>query len=1035
MTSITEYFKQAELALAAYAKLGGINFVDQLKEAGMSDAQATRFARDWRVIDQYTHSELVPVLDEFNQPTDEYTTVSNGLSVTLFQENATGQRYLAIRGTDDISDIITDWFSIALIGSTKYQDQYAQLKAKITEWLADPARLGGRTFTVAGHSLGGFLATALTADFGANVSHTYLFNTPGIGGIDLSGLGPVGMLLNALRASATTVDAGKFTNLRAEAGASPIAGLGLPVSPVIPIQIEDQFLSDIPNPPAARNHSQQTLTDALAVYALCGELAPALTIPQITQLLKSASSTNKGTLESAIDALRIALLGSAALPGADPGVTAKENRESLYKNLYTLQDSTAYKALKGSAAARLTATLSRDELVTKAKTDFGSFLAVKYLLPVAIEGAASALSAVHSDLYAQWQADQVKRNAGSTDLDFSDEYLTDRAAFLTWKNRLALEDADASGAPYNKSDAPDVWFRDNATNLTINLGSGAAPADKRRFIFDGDTGNTLSGGSQADNLYGGGGNDVLYGHAQDDRLEGGAGNDGLYGGDGEDVLVGGAGDDRLEGGKDFDTYLVGQGADTVQDADGKGVLRDGNGRAMVGLFVKDSDGNYKWATDGAIIATREGADLRLALGEGCSVLLKEFASGQLGIRLAETVIPATANTILGDRHPAEYTGVVFQVSGGAMQGIGSDWVEINWLNDWYEGDTHYWNIGYRRKDAWGNYITDADQPGRDDALNDTSGADLIQSGGGGDLIDATRGGDDRIEAGAGLDFVSAGAGADLVIGGTEQDILRGGVDDDRLFALSQTDLDAAIVQGDQAAGTGLPGDWLIGDLGDDQIVGSAADDQLFGGGGADLIVGGAGNDIIDGDDDYQAIPQSIDASGYVWAYTIDRDHFDVEWQNLFSHEQDARLVGAGDVIYAGAGDDVLLGLMGNDILFGESGNDLLAGGDADDTLLGGEDNDLMTGDGGKALDGDSRPIAQGNDYLDGGAGDDWLQGEAGNDRLFGGDGNDELWGDAQTYTLEAARHGDDWLATFSVKSQSPQNGRWVENDDEWRRAA
>nr|WP_290899390.1 hypothetical protein [Azonexus sp.] len=74
-------------------------------------------------------------------------------------------------------------------------------------------------------------------------------------------------------------------------------------------------------------------------------------------------------------------------------------------HLADLQTSAAYLALKGSAAVRLTAVQGRDELVTKAKTDFGAFLAVKHLLPVAIEGAVGTLSAVHSDLYAEWQAD------------------------------------------------------------------------------------------------------------------------------------------------------------------------------------------------------------------------------------------------------------------------------------------------------------------------------------------------------------------------------------------------------------------------------------------------------------------------------------------------------------------------------------------------------------------------------------------------------------------------------------------------------
>ena len=174
---------------------------------------------------------------------------------------------------------------------------------------------------------------------------------------------------------------------------------------------------------------------------------------------------------------------------------------------------------------RLTATQSRDELVTKAKSDFGDFLAVKYLLPVAIEGAVSQLSTVHADLYNQWQVDQTKRAAGTVDLTFTNEYLADRAAFLTWKNKLATEDFDGTTGAYSK--APDAYFKDLGSNLLINLGSGGSLTDKPRDIFGADQASgateNLAGGSKADRLYGGGGMDILNGDAGDDYLEGNSG--------------------------------------------------------------------------------------------------------------------------------------------------------------------------------------------------------------------------------------------------------------------------------------------------------------------------------------------------------------------------------------------------------------------------------------------------------------------------------------------------------------------------------
>ena len=164
MSSSTEFLKQAELALASYAVLSpGEPNQTNLQDSGrgMSIDQASRFALNWRVITQYNH------------PT-------NGLSATVFAD-ASGNKYLAIRGTDDGYDLATDAIDIALLGSTAHQAQYASLKTKVTEWLGSGTL--SPSFTVTGHSLGGFLATGIAADFAGNVSHAYLYNAPGLGGI------------------------------------------------------------------------------------------------------------------------------------------------------------------------------------------------------------------------------------------------------------------------------------------------------------------------------------------------------------------------------------------------------------------------------------------------------------------------------------------------------------------------------------------------------------------------------------------------------------------------------------------------------------------------------------------------------------------------------------------------------------------------------------------------------------------------------------------------------------------------------------
>lgn len=95
MSAITEYYEQAEFALAAYFNLtsgiSGKDYTDALTDGGkgMSATQASSFASKWIVADQYT--DLV-----------------TGLSATVFKDvsDPDGPGYLAIRGTDGLRDII-----------------------------------------------------------------------------------------------------------------------------------------------------------------------------------------------------------------------------------------------------------------------------------------------------------------------------------------------------------------------------------------------------------------------------------------------------------------------------------------------------------------------------------------------------------------------------------------------------------------------------------------------------------------------------------------------------------------------------------------------------------------------------------------------------------------------------------------------------------------------------------------------------------------------------------------------------------------
>jgi len=183
MDSSNSLLDFGSLALAAYADVDGeSSYLDALGKADFADPQAAAFASRWQVVEQFKHSnEVYWITDPESGQEMGPITDSNGLSVTVFENTQSHERVLAIRGTDDKSDIGTDIVSIALLGSPKYQGQYQSLRAKVQEWIADGTL--PQHFSVTGHSLGGCFATGLGVESLRQVGHLRLFHAPGPGGL------------------------------------------------------------------------------------------------------------------------------------------------------------------------------------------------------------------------------------------------------------------------------------------------------------------------------------------------------------------------------------------------------------------------------------------------------------------------------------------------------------------------------------------------------------------------------------------------------------------------------------------------------------------------------------------------------------------------------------------------------------------------------------------------------------------------------------------------------------------------------------
>ncbi|MCK9983854.1 MAG: hypothetical protein AzoDbin1_00326, partial [Azoarcus sp.] len=487
---------------------------------------------------------------------------------------------------------------------------------------------------------------------------------------------------------------------------------------------------------------------------------------------------------------------------------------------------------------------------------------------------------------------------------------------------------------------------------------------------------------------------------------GGTGSDQMNGGDSADFLVGNAGDDTLQGGKGADillggtgndiyVYKSGDGSDLILDRDGYGSLKIddqtmaggdqyGDERVYKGADANGQKHTYVYVTGNASM----GGDLLV----DNSILIKSYdpaAGNKMGM---------SWNVATPDAAPATNP---FTLPGDYIR-----------TDEWK--DANYVVIGSII--VYGNMTVYTDLGGavvQNLYFQDTAGNDAITTGAQRDYINLISGGagagDDVISSGGGQDYVYAGSGNDVIVGGESGDFLYGGSGDDRIYGATRITVEQAVVNGNQDDNLSSRGDWLSGGSGEDTLVGSATRDLLFGGGGEDLLIAGAGDDLISGDAVYEGIYFNLDpltsqfvfnGTSYDWSVTDlggYRRHIDLVTNEDGYTSPD----GAADAIYAGKGDDFLVGGLGNDILFGEAGEDTLWGDGFDngtpgnDYLDGGLGNDVLLGNGG-------------DDVLVGGKGDDTIYGGEGNDTYIYnvGDGIDTLYDDFTTPGANTLRFGE-----------------------------
>ncbi|WP_429814336.1 calcium-binding protein [Ensifer sp. B1-9] len=207
-----------------------------------------------------------------------------------------------------------------------------------------------------------------------------------------------------------------------------------------------------------------------------------------------------------------------------------------------------------------------------------------------------------------------------------------------------------------------------------------------------------------------------------------------------------------------------------------------------------------------------------------------------------------------------------------------------------------------------------------------------------------------------------------IAGSYSDDVLKGSEETDYIWGLPGIDtIDGG--GGDDFVDGGTENDILTSASGYDRIDGGAGDDQITLAGTGGAVTGGTGYDALVVDFSQSAdrmVFNGAGGHGYIGDPNAANRHIffhDIEWLRLFAGSGDDRIIGTdgGDRISTGAGNDVVNAGAGHDTITNTGGHDRLDGGDGTDrfvlvgtgsTVFGGPGDDTLVVD----LSGSAAPV-------------------------------------------------------------------------------